>query len=208
MNNRQRISFDDEDYDTRPQVRNGPPTMVWTVLGLIGIVCLFAVGMFVVYTSRRINDARMEQMQAVDADAKAEASNGRPMPQPGVTKRGEALAPLVSKFGSRMQTQLTGARLESALADGDWLFTDKHFVFEVDGKQLPEDLVKALLGPDQIASRIEGNWRLEGGDHVLVLSNIRSEGKEGPAHVKLNIQLNGAQVYLGEHQYNILPANR
>jgi hypothetical protein len=109
-----------------------------------------------------------------------------------------------------MRQRLTGARL-AAIGGGDenWSFTEKQFVFKAGKKPIPADLLKAILATDQAASRIDGNWRLEGANRFLVLSAIRCDGKDGFKDARLTIEPAGPRVNIGgPHQYQIEPMDK
>ena len=104
-----------------------------------------------------------------------------------------------------MPQRLTGARLDSIAGDGEWTFTDKRFVLKAGAKPIPGDLLKAILGPDHATSRIEGNWRLDDGNRVLVLSDLKADGKGDFRDARLSIEPAGPRVNIaGPHQYNIV----
>ena len=97
--------------------------------------------------------------------------------------------------------RLAGARLTAIDKSHSWTFTQKTFVLASGKKNIPADLVKALLGPDRKASRIEGKWDLRPG--VLTLSAISADGKQAQKDAKLKVEPAGLiRVNIGKEQYN------
>lgn len=198
-------------------VEDGPPprsrsnAMLWVVMGACALV---AVGM-ILFIGRSRN-AQMGEAQLAEAEnirAMTEAKNaGRArMAHAQARSAPEALTapevatdpfPVPPGYMQALARRLVGSELEG---DGRWSFAVDHFVLaESNGRPLPDDLLTALLGPNRRAHRIEGRWRIEDNDWMIVFTDIRGDGKEGRPQARLTLApADRVRLNLGNHPYNI-----
>lgn len=203
------VSYDDEDYDLVQKPRKGSHTFLWVMLGFGGIVVL-VLGGLLIFASREMKQVRMAHAQAEEARIQAEnAAHKRlapPIPGPKMPVHEPPMDPPIEEMRRWLPERLKGSQLTPIRKDQNWSFTflDESFVLESGKEPLPSDLQVAFLGPDQKASTIEGKWRLEEGNRVLVFSAIQANGKKRSGEVKLAIEPAGVlRVNMGDYQYNI-----
>jgi hypothetical protein len=196
------FSFDDDDYDDGSRARKRSSSALWFVIGILGFLVLVVGVSF-------LSSRRMTQMSLAEAEAEgARAKKGMPAHMGlGKAAMPEAHPGLASPPVELMISRMRVSRLQSIRKDGDWTFSDTEFVLVAGGKPLPADLLKAILGPGESATRIEGKWRIENDNHVLVLSDIRSDGKEIKEEARLEIvPLESVpNVIIGSHEYTYAP---
>jgi len=123
---------------------------------------------------------------------------------------GLAQEPLPGGDAPITRARLAGARLESIDTSHSWAFKEKGFVLASGTKKdIPADLLKALLGPERKARRIEGQWDMDEEEGVLILTAISADGKQGQKEVRLKIGPAGpVRANVGKEQYNIFPGKR
>ena len=87
-----------------------------------------------------------------------------------------------------------------------WFLKGTHFLLVADNGEVPAALLRALLGPDRMASRIRGQWDLDVNKGQLVLTNVEADGKPGLKEVRLGISPAGAVRVNLENggQYNLI----
>jgi|SRR5579872_862952 len=203
------LSFDDDDFAPSPQPRKGSSTVFWVVLGC-GFVGLVVVTIFLLSTTRRLTEMRMMEAQVAESQARDAESRAILEVQQPVRKKMDdvPMGPLIDEMRSMMPQRLMDARLVPIKKGADWFwsFNNGKFVLQAGKEPLPDDLANALLGLGRPASSIEGSWRLEDDNRLLILEEMRCDGKKIDREVKLKLEPAGPRrVNLGTFLYTIVP---
>ena len=125
------------------------------------------------------------------SQAEPSASETRNKPDPGGTSRA-----LGSVNGKQYLQSIDGTH--------SWAFDFQGFVLTAEnGKEIPAQLRKALLGSERSATRIVGEWDLTEGEVRLVLTAISAGGEPGVKEARLEVSPAGpARVNIDQWQYN------
>jgi hypothetical protein len=207
------LPSDDEDFEAPSQSKKRTPVLLWIILGFGGVACLVVVGFWLIRVKvadamRAEEEARMEADLAratVEIKVAQDRSITEANAREGARPEGP-MGPSPEQTRNMLPAWLREARLNPLATDRSWhwSFSGEGFFLQADKGQLPSDLLKAFLGPNQTAALIEGKWSLEGNNRLLMFSELRIDGKAKPGLVKLGIEPEGPKhVKIGDYQYLI-----
>jgi hypothetical protein len=191
MREKQSNPHSDDDYVDPPPPKKGFSTLFWLIFGAVGLACIGVVFLYMERVDRTRAQAVLAEIEAREFERR-EKEKAQLQEDELVALRELALT-------------LIQSRLNSIRDEGNWTFTGEppRFVLTAGKNPLPENLLKALLGPGRSASRIEGRWGL-GKEWKLILTEIVGDGKAGLKEARLDISTAGKlRINIGGEQYMI-----